>query len=80
MALRRVLPDIEGGQLRAEISALGDKAYCDGPMKERLAEEQNLDVRTPVKKKKGQERLSAASKLFSTAVSKVRQPIESLFN
>lgn len=73
-ALRRVLPDIEGGRL------YGDKAYCDGPMKERLAEKQNLVVRTPVKKKKGQEYLAAADKLFSKAVSSVRQPIESLFN
>jgi hypothetical protein len=73
-ALRRVLPDIRGGWL------YGDKAYCDGPMKERLADEQNLELRTPVKRKKGQKHLSAADKLFSTAVSKVRQPIESLFN
>jgi len=36
-ALRRVLPTIEGGVL------CGDKAYCDGPLKERLAEDQNLD-------------------------------------
>jgi hypothetical protein len=72
--LRRVLPDITGGQL------YGDKAYCDGPMKQRLATEQDLDVLTPVKKKKGQENLSAADSLFSKAVSKVRQPIESLFN
>jgi hypothetical protein len=72
--LRRVLPDIEGGQL------YGDKAYCDSSMKERLATEQDLDVFTPVKKKKGQENLSAADSLFSKAVSSVRQPIESLFN
>lgn len=71
-ALRRVLLDIRGGWL------YGDKAYCDGPMKERLAVEQNLELRTPVKRKKGQKHLSAADKLFSTAVSKVRQPIESL--
>ena len=71
-ALRRVLPTLEGGQL------YGDKAYCDGAMKQRLAEEQNLVVLTPVKKKKGQTSLSAADKLFSEAVSKVRQPIESL--
>ena len=32
-ALRRVLPKIEGGVL------CGDKAYCDGPLKEQLAEE-----------------------------------------
>lgn len=73
-ALRRVLPQIRGGQL------FGDKAYRDSSMKERLAKEQNLEILTPVKKKKGQEHLSAADKLFSEAVSRVRQPIESLFN
>lgn len=73
-ALRRVLPWVEGGQL------YGDKAYCDSSMKKRLSEEQNLDVLTPVKRKKGQERLSAADRLFSKAISKIRQPIESLFN
>jgi len=73
-ALRQALPEIKGGQL------YGDKAYSDGPMKERLAQEQDLDVFTPVKKKKGQNRLSAADKLLSKAVSRVRQPIESLFN
>ena len=35
---------------------------------------------TPPKKTKGQDRLSAADKLLSEAVSRVRQPIESLFN
>ncbi len=73
-AMRRVLPDIRGGWL------YGDKAYCDVPMKKRLADEQNLELRTPVKRTKGQKHLSAVDKLFSTAVSKVRQPIESLFN
>ena len=73
-ALRRVLPTLEGGQL------YGDRAYCDAPMQARLAEEQNLTVLTPVKRKRGQKRLSAAQKLFSEAVSRVRQPIESLFN
>jgi hypothetical protein len=32
-ALRRVLPIIEGGIL------CGDKAYCDGPLKEQFAED-----------------------------------------
>jgi hypothetical protein len=73
-ALRRVLPTIEEGVL------CGDKAYCDGPLKERLAEDQNLDLLTPVKKDKGQKTLSAADKLFSEAVSRIRQPIESLFS
>ena len=73
-ALRRVLSTIEGGVL------YGDKAYCDGPLKERLAEDQDLDLLTPVKKEKGQKTLSAADKLYSEAVSRLRQPIESLFN
>lgn len=37
-------------------------------------------VLTPVKKEKGQERLDSADRLYSTAVSRVRQPVESLFN
>jgi hypothetical protein len=74
VALRRVLPEIEGGQL------YGDKAYCDSSMKEGVSKEQGLDVFTPVKKKKGQEHLPAANKLFSEVVSRVRQPIESIFN
>ncbi|PSQ78865.1 MAG: transposase [Bacteroidetes bacterium QH_6_63_17] len=73
-ALRRVLPTLEGGAL------CGDKAYCDGPLKDRLADEQNLHLLTPVKKNKGQKTLSAPDKLFSEAVSRIRQPIESLFN
>ena len=71
-ALRRVLPTIEGGIL------CGDKAYCDAPLKKRLAEDQDLDLMTPVKKNKGQKTLSAADKLYSEAVSRMRQPIESL--
>ncbi|MCB0290443.1 MAG: transposase [Calditrichaeota bacterium] len=38
-------------------------------------------MHTPIKKKKGQQtELDYLQKLFSTAVSSVRQPIESLFN
>ncbi len=73
-ALRRVLPNIEGGAL------CGDKAYCDGPLKKQLAEDQDLDLLTPIKKNKGQKTLSAADTLYSEAVSRMRQPIESLFN
>jgi hypothetical protein len=73
-AARLVLPAIEGGVL------CGDKAYCDRPLKERLAEDQNLDLVTPIKKKKGQKTLSAADTLYSEAVSCLRQPIESLFS
>lgn len=37
-------------------------------------------VLTPVKKAKGQETLDSADRLYSAAVSRVRQPVESLFN
>jgi hypothetical protein len=73
-ALRLALPTIEGGVL------CGDKAYCDGPLKERLADTQNLDLLTPIKKEKGQQTLPAADKLYSEAVCRIRQPIESLFS
>ena len=42
-------------------------------------EDQNLVVLTPVKKQKGQN-LNADEKQRSTAISRVRQPIESLFS
>ena len=73
-ALRRVLPVIKGGIL------CGDKAYCDESLKEQVATDQNLTLVTPVKKKKGQKQLAAADKLFSKAINRLRQPIESLFN
>jgi len=73
-ALRQVLPAIEGGAL------YGDKAYVDGSLRERLPEQQNLELLTPPKKAKGEPCLSAADKLLSEAVSRIRQPIESLFN
>jgi hypothetical protein len=49
-------------------------------LKERLAEEQNLDLLTPIKKEKGQKTLPAADKLYSEAVSRIRQSIEPLFS
>jgi len=73
-ALRRVVPTIEGGIL------CGDKAYRDAPLKKRLAEDQDLKLLTPVRKSKGQKTLSAADRLHSEAVGRIRQPIESLFN
>lgn len=56
----------------------GDKAYKLADEDE-IRDKQGLVVLTPVKKQKGQEHLDAADKLFSTAVSRIRQPIESLF-
>lgn len=55
-----------------------DKAYQveDEP----IHKEGEMMLLTPVKKKKGQSHLDAADSLLSTAISRVRQPIESFFN
>lgn len=57
-----------------------DKIYGDQPFNARMQIKQNATVITPVKKKVKQQFADAAADLLSTAVSKVRQPIESLFN
>ncbi len=68
-------------QIRPELineEVFGDKAYQRPDAKE-IQEFQNLNVLTPVKKEKGQKHLDADEQWLSTAVSKVRQPIETLF-
>ena len=57
----------------------GDKAYAR-PDATEIKDMYNLSVLTPVKKEKGQKYLDAADQWLSSAVSSVRQPIESLFN
>ena len=57
----------------------GDKAY-ERPDAAIVERQQQLRVLTPVKKKKGQAYLDADEKWLSTAVSQVRQPIETLFS
>ena len=56
----------------------GDKAYLRSDAKQ-VIEDQNLVVLTPVKKQKGQN-LNADEKQRSTTLSRIRQPIESLFS
>jgi hypothetical protein len=56
----------------------GDKAY-QRPDAEEIHRTQNLTVLTPVKKQKGQDSLETQDQWLSTAVSRVRQPIEALF-
>jgi hypothetical protein len=63
----------------------GDKIYNDKNFFENLFQQNNSIMLTPIKAIKGQcdelkKRDKAFNDLFSTAVSKVRQPIESLFN
>lgn len=57
-----------------------DKAYIDELLRVILKKKNNITIQTPFKKEKGQKYLDSYEKLFSTAVSKVRQPIESLYN
>jgi hypothetical protein len=56
----------------------GDKAY-QRPDAMEVRHAQNLTVLTPVKKQKGQRYLEPQDQWLSTAVSRVRQPIEALF-
>ncbi len=63
----------------------GDKVYHHTDYFEELALNNRSSMFTPVKGVKGMPEISqmqnkAADDLYSTAVSKVRQPIESLFN
>jgi hypothetical protein len=72
-AIKPILPKLEG------------KAYADMGLNQRLMKEQNAYIYTPVKLIKGQSQAQrqfniTGDALFSTAVSRVRQSIESLFN
>lgn len=68
-------------QIRPELineEVYGDKAY-HRPDAQEVQTQLGLTVLTPVKKQKGQTYLEADQQWLSTAVSKVRQPIEALF-
>ena len=63
----------------------GDKIYNDEDFFKKMAETNNSTMMTPVKAVKNQsetivQRDKATNDLYSTAVSKIRQPIEALFN
>ena len=78
-ALRPILPQM------VDRTIFADKAYADQPLNEQILKDFNTYIYTPVKLVKGQTESvrqfkKAADDLFSTAVSVVRQPIESLFN
>ena len=60
------------------LTCYADKAYQ--VENEAIHQEHNVTLFTPVKKEKGQKFLDAADQWLSTAISQVRQPIESFFN
>ena len=62
------------------IDLFADKAYINAAWQADLSDNQQINIVTPIKLVKGQKRLDSADGLFSTAVSRVRQPIESFFN
>jgi hypothetical protein len=72
-AFRQISPLLENSEIFADL------AYMD-ELEKQLLKERGSQIFTPVKKKKGQKSLEMFDALFSTAVSRVRQPIESLFN
>jgi hypothetical protein len=78
-AVREILPHLKNRAL------IGDKAYSNEELNEALQKDAGSSIYTPVKLVKGETQITrqfkhAADKLFSTAVSRIRQPIESLFN
>lgn len=62
----------------SETTLLGDLAFSDKQLKELLYQQQTILI-TPQKKPKGKE-LSEEAKYHNRVVSRLRQPIESLFN
>lgn len=70
---KQVLPHFQNMELFV------DKAYRAAAFEKELAGKNNIVLRSPVKLKKGQKELSSADKLYSKAISRTRQAIESLF-
>ena len=62
------------------IDIFADKAYINAQWEADIKRNNRLNILSPIKLQKGQKYLASADSLFSTAVSKVRQPIESFFN
>lgn len=62
----------------ANSDLFGDKAFADKELRQQI-KNHNSNLITPLKKPKGGE-LTEVEKYYSRLVSKVRQPIESLFN
>jgi len=63
----------------------GDKIYFVNDLNEHMLKYQSSEMLSPVKAVKGMEevikqRIKAADDLFSTAVSRIRQPVEAIFN
>jgi len=62
------------------IDIYGDKIYNDAEWFEYMHSYNNVNISAPIKLKKGQETLECIDRLYNSAVSSIRQPIESFFN
>lgn len=72
------LKEISSNLFNTELYA--DKAYKDDEFQDKMIRENNFKIITPVKKKKNGRDLNMFEKMDSAFISKLRQPIESLFN
>jgi len=62
------------------IRVFADMALIDKNWQTDMLTENNVEILTPIKREKGQEYLSSADRMFSRAVSSVKQAVESLNN
>lgn len=73
-AFRQIAPAISNCQIFC------DKAYQDQTLKNNLFVNQNVEMLTPIKSSPGQLRPDWLERLYSSTISSIRQPVESLFN
>jgi hypothetical protein len=57
-----------------------DSAFVDSRWQAYMKSENNVEILTPIKRSKGQKQLSFWKRLYSAAISSVKQPIESFNN
>ena len=62
------------------IRVFGDTAFADKEWQRYMLSENNVEIITPIKRKKGQSQLPFWDRLYSAAVSSVKQAIEALNN
>lgn len=71
---KQLLPVFQG------IEIFADKIYQSEEWESAIKNENRIRILSPVKLKKGQKELDSADKLFSRAISRTRQAIESFFS
>jgi hypothetical protein len=64
----------------ANIRVFCDMAFIDDNWQSQMLTENNVEILTPIKRKKGQKQLPFWDRLYSSAISSVKQAIESLNN